>query len=77
MTCFIAVILEGRNLANYVDELERTKEHFCRLGIMVISDSSLNEKVEVIWNETDCWAVQPWLVWYRKMVFDNEEAAPN
>lgn len=54
MTCFIAVILEGRNLANYVDELERTKEHFCRLGIMVISDSSLNEKVEVIWNETDC-----------------------
>lgn len=45
---FIAVILEGRNLANYVDELERTKEHFCRLGIMIFSDSSLNEKVEVI-----------------------------
>lgn len=48
MTCFIAVILEGRNLANYVDELEKTKEHFCRLGIMVASDSSLNEKVDVI-----------------------------
>lgn len=41
MTYFIAVILEDRNLAVYVDELERTKAHFCKLSTMVISDSSL------------------------------------
>lgn len=48
MTCFIVVILEDRNLADYVDEMERTKAHFCKLRIMVISDSSLNEKLEVV-----------------------------
>lgn len=48
MTYFIAVILEDRNLAVYVDKLKRTKAHFCKLRIMVISASSLNEKLEVI-----------------------------
>lgn len=48
MTYFIDVILEDRNLANDVDVLERTKAHFCKLRIMVISDSSLNEKSEIV-----------------------------
>ena len=38
MTFFIAVILENRNLAD-LDELERTNARFCKLRIMVISDS--------------------------------------